>query len=182
MVYVYNFLTKWNILLCGDKCIIEGDDDIQRQVKSLYCAANKLRGTFDQCSPAVKTLYFVPIACQCMLANCGASTRRLVWSAYVLDMTVPIELCITYPEMWVFAHTRLAIVSGSSMPCWETTCTDFLCDAHLHPTFVFDRFKCLMLFTNLHFSSIIQRSCMVETKCSCCQKYVDTVYTPGIKK
>jgi len=30
------------------------DDDIRRQVKSLYCAANKLRGTFDQCSPAVK--------------------------------------------------------------------------------------------------------------------------------
>jgi len=29
------------------------DDDILRQVKSLYCAANKLRGTFDQCSPAV---------------------------------------------------------------------------------------------------------------------------------
>jgi len=23
-------------------------------VKSLYCAANKLRGTFDQCSPAIK--------------------------------------------------------------------------------------------------------------------------------
>jgi len=33
---------------------LKDDDDIQRQVKSLYCAANKLRGTFDQCSPAVK--------------------------------------------------------------------------------------------------------------------------------
>ena len=53
-------------------------DDIQRQVKSLYCAANKLRGPFDQCSPAVKTLYFVPIALQCMLASCGANTHRLV--------------------------------------------------------------------------------------------------------
>jgi len=54
------------------------DDDIQRQVKLLQCATNKLRGTFDQCSPAVETLYFVPIACQCMLANCGANTRRPV--------------------------------------------------------------------------------------------------------
>jgi len=36
-----------------------------------------------------------------------------------------------------------------------------------HPTFLFDRFKCLMLFTNLHFSSIIQHSCM-EKKCSGC--------------
>ena len=49
---------------------------MQRQVKSLYCAANKLRGTFDQCSPAVKNTYFVPIACQRMLASCGADTRR----------------------------------------------------------------------------------------------------------
>jgi len=44
--------------------------------KAMYCAANKLRGTFDQCSPAVKTLYFVPIACQCVLANCAANARR----------------------------------------------------------------------------------------------------------
>ena len=109
----------------------------------------------------------MPIACQCMLANCGANTRRLVWSTYVLHITMPIDLCITYPEMLVFAHIRLAIVSGPLMPCWETTCIDFLCDAHLHPTFLFNRFKCLMLFTNLRYSSIIQHSCM-ETKCSSC--------------
>ena len=40
---------------------LKDDDNIQRQVKSLYCAANKLRGTFTasttfgQCSPAEKT-------------------------------------------------------------------------------------------------------------------------------
>ena len=34
--------------------------------------------------------------------------------------------------------------------------------------FFFVRFKCLMLFTNLHFSSIIQSSCMMETSCSSC--------------
>ena len=39
-----------------------------------------------------------------------------VWSAYALHITMPIELCITYPEMSVFAHTRLAIVSGPLMP------------------------------------------------------------------
>ena len=44
-----------------------------------------------------KTLYFVPIACQCMLANSGANTRRLV-SAYVLHITMPIELCINIPR------------------------------------------------------------------------------------
>ena len=45
------------------------------------------------------TLYIVPIACQCMLANCGANTRRLMRSDYVLHITMPIELRITYPEM-----------------------------------------------------------------------------------
>ena len=114
-----------------------------------------------------KTLYFVPIACQCILANCDANTRRPVWSAYVLHITMLIELCITFPEMLVFAHTRLAIVSVPLMPWGETTCMDFLCDAHLHATFLSDSFKCLMLVTNLHFSSIIQHSCM-ETKCSSC--------------
>ena len=37
---------------------LKDDDDIQRQVKSLYCAANKLRGTFHQCTPAVKNTLF----------------------------------------------------------------------------------------------------------------------------
>ena len=37
---------------------LKDDDDIQGQVKSLYCAANKLRGTFDQCTPALKNTLF----------------------------------------------------------------------------------------------------------------------------
>jgi len=42
-------------------------------------------------------------------------------------------------------------------------------DAYLHPTFCSIASNVLMLFTNLHFSSIIQRSCMMETnKCSSC--------------
>jgi len=36
-------------------------------VKSLYCAANKLRGTFDQCSPAVKN---TPFRAYCMANVC----------------------------------------------------------------------------------------------------------------
>jgi len=149
---------------------------IFRDKRNHYCAANKLRGTFDQCSPAVKNTLFraycMPMY-PCQLWSKYTQTR---WSAYVLHITMPIELWITYPEMLVFAHTRLATVSGPLMPCWETTCIDFLYDAHLHPTFLFDRFKCLMLFTNLHFSSIIQRSCMVETECSSCS-WVASVFT-----
>ena len=56
-------------------------DDIQRQVKSLYCAANKLRGPFDQCSPAVKTLfraYCTPMyACQLWSKHTQTSMKRL---------------------------------------------------------------------------------------------------------
>jgi len=34
--------------------------------------------------------------------------------------------------------------------------------------FSFVRFKCLMISTNLHSSSVIQSSCMMETNCSSC--------------
>jgi len=61
---------------------LKHDSDIQRQVKSPYCVANKLRDTFDQCSPAVKQHYFVHIACQCMLATCGANTHRLFYEGF----------------------------------------------------------------------------------------------------
>ena len=42
-------------------------------------------------------------------------------------------------------------------------CNNFLYDAHLYLTFLSDHFKCLMLFTNLRFSSIFQRCCMIAT-------------------
>ena len=61
---------------------LKDDDDIQRQVKSLYCAANKLRGTFDQCSPAVKNTLFraycMPMyACQLWRKYTQTSMKRL---------------------------------------------------------------------------------------------------------
>jgi len=68
-------------------------------------------------------------------------------------------------NFYKFPHNRLAIVTEPLMPCWETIWIAFSYDAHLHPTFLFNRFKCLMLFTN-QFSSLIQCSCMMQTKCS----------------
>jgi len=80
--------------------------------------------------------------------------------------------CLTnyalHTQKLAFAHTKLTIVSGPLMLRWETTCIDCLCDAHLHPTFLFDRFKGLLLFTKLDFCSIFQRSCMMETECISC--------------
>jgi len=61
---------------------LKDDDDIQRQVKSLYCAANKLRGTFDQCTPAVKNTLFraycMPMyACQLWSKHMQTTMKRL---------------------------------------------------------------------------------------------------------
>ena len=50
---------------------------------------------------------------------------------------------------------------------WEIICTASCNVVHLHLTLLPYLFKCLMLFTNLHFSSIIQHSCM-ENKWSSC--------------
>ena len=76
---------------------------------------------------------------------------------------------------------------GNSLSCYGSTtqpsgyplCQNLWClaekqfvsivlyDVHLHLTFSFDCFKCLMLFANLHFSS--QSSCVMETNCSSCR-------------
>jgi len=55
-------------------------DDVQRQVKSLSCVANKLRGTFAQCSPAAKNTLFRAycMVMYSMLANCEETAQRLV--------------------------------------------------------------------------------------------------------
>ena len=108
-----------------DKCIIEGWWWYSETSEITILCSKQTQRHFWSVHSCSKTLYFVPIACKCMLANCGANTRRPVWSAYVLHITMPIELCITYPEMLVFTHTRLAIVLEPLMPCWETTCIDF---------------------------------------------------------
>ena len=61
---------------------LKDDEDIQRQMKSLYCAANKLRGTFGQCSSAVKSTLFPAYcmsmcACQLWSKYTQASMKRL---------------------------------------------------------------------------------------------------------
>jgi len=75
-VQLFDQVKYFDVLL---NAALKDDDDIQRQLKSLYCAVNKLRGTFDQYFPAVKNTLF---RAYCMpiyaVANCGANTHRLV--------------------------------------------------------------------------------------------------------
>ena len=40
------------------QCSLKDDADIQRQIKSLYCAANRLRTTFHKCSTPVKNILY----------------------------------------------------------------------------------------------------------------------------
>ena len=147
---------------------IPGCAPVQRQVKSLYCAANKLRGTFDQCSTAVKNALF--------RAYCMPTYACQLWSKYM--QTSMKLLRAAYNNAYRIMHyipRNLSVRPHQVSHCVKTfdavlrnNLYRFFKDAHLHPTFLFDRFKCLMLFTNLRFFSIIQRSCMVETKCSSC--------------
>jgi len=70
-------------------------------VKSLYCAANKLRGTFDQCSPAVKNTPF--------RAYCMAMYACQSWSKYT--QTSMKRLRAAYNNAYRIMHYILRIVS-----------------------------------------------------------------------
>jgi len=56
------------------KLIMKDGCDIKRQMKSLYCVANMLPGTFNQCSPAVKNTIF--------RAYCMPMYPCQLWSKY----------------------------------------------------------------------------------------------------
>ena len=95
---------------------LKDDDDIQRQVKSLYCAANKLRGTFDQCSTAVK--------CTLFRAYCMPLYPCQLWSKYT--QTSMKHLRAAYNNAYRIMHyiprnvsvrPHQAIVSRPLMPC-----------------------------------------------------------------
>jgi len=67
-----------------------------------------------------------------------------LWKSRKNDTAPALKLLfmnMAYPEMQVLAQTRLAITSGPSMPCRETSCIDFLYDACLYLTFLFNRFN-----------------------------------------
>ena len=76
------FLNQVKYLGVWINASLKDDDDIQRQAKSLYCATNKLRGTFDQCTAAVKNTLFraycMPMyVCQLWSKYTQTSMKRL---------------------------------------------------------------------------------------------------------
>ena len=103
---------------------------IQRQVKSLYCAANKLRGTFDQCSPAVKNMLFCAycMPMYCMLINYGANTKclRAMYNAYWIMHYISRNVTVRPHQV---SHCVRTLDAWLRNNLWR-----FLYDAHLHPT------------------------------------------------
>jgi len=106
------FIIFWpsEIPCCVDTCVTERCWWYSEASEiAVYHAENKLRGAFGQCSPAVKNTLFpaysMPIHA-CQLWSKYTQTKCLR-AAYVM----PSQLCIIYPEMQVFAHTKLVIVS-----------------------------------------------------------------------
>jgi len=114
---------------------LKEDDDIQRPVKSLYCAANKLKGTFDQCSPAVENTLF--------RAYCMTMYACQLWSKYT--QTSMKRLRAAYNNSYRIMHhipRNVSVRPHQVSHCVRTfdallrkICIDFLYDAHLHPTF-----------------------------------------------
>jgi len=77
---------------------LKDDNDIQRQVKSFCCAANKLRGTFTQCTTAVKNACFMSISCSVYLPIVE-EIYSLVLNASALPTRTSTETCMTRPQM-----------------------------------------------------------------------------------
>jgi len=133
----------------------------------VHCAENKLRGTFDQCTPAVKNTLFraycMPVyACQLWNKYTQTSMKRLCAAynnAYRIMHYIPRNVSIRSHQVSHCVTTFDAMLRNNLYRFFIrcTSSSNFLCD----------RFKCLMLVANLHFSSIIQHSCM-ENKCSSC--------------
>jgi len=87
---------------------------------------------------------FFSISCQCMLANCDANT------IYALHRSLHAQKCSLSIRPHQASHCVMTFDAFLRIFCTAS------CNVvHLHLTFLFDHFKCLMLFTNLRFSSII---------------------------
>ena len=103
---------------------------MQRQVKLLYCAANKLRVAFAHCFTAVENTLshaHAIYACQvwCWYAHSRSKLHRVSLSNF----------CIESPVTWVFADTTPLISSGQFIICIEPMYMPMLNNEHRHPTF-----------------------------------------------
>ena len=114
---------------------LQNDDDIQRQVKSLYCAANKLKEPLLSAQLQWKTLHSVPIACQYVLTNSGANKQTSMKRLQVVHNNA-FRIMHHIPRNAMLNHTRLTTMSGTLMRCLETSCLAFFIDVNLYIIYI----------------------------------------------
>ena len=133
---------------------LKDGDDIQRQVKSLYCAANKLRGTFDQCTPAVKNTLFraccmAMYACQlwCKYTQTSMNRLRAAYnSAYRIVDYIPRNVS-DRPHQVTHCVRSFDAMLRNNLYRFFIQCTS-------SPNFFIRSHQMSDAFTNLHFPQI----------------------------
>jgi len=108
---------------------LSDDENIQRQLRYQYCAANKLRASFSRCSNAVKTYFFVPFVRPCMHHNYGVISGSNACRDCVWHITLDAELYTTCPGERVLVASRFNVTFLPLRLCYENTRTCFSKDA-----------------------------------------------------
>ena len=81
-----------------DCASLKDDDNIQRQVKLLYCTANKLKRTLTQSSPVVNTFF---------LACCMTIYACQLWNKYTQTSMQRLRVAYNFPtELSISLHTQ----------------------------------------------------------------------------
>ena len=80
---------------------LSNDKDIQRQLRYQYCTANKLRGSFSQCSNVVENGLFRSFSHPCMHYNYGVVSESHACRNCVWPMILAAELYTTFRGEWV---------------------------------------------------------------------------------
>jgi len=133
---------------------LKDDGDIQRQMKLLYCVANKLRGTFDQALLQQKTLfhaYYRPMyACPLWSKYTQASMKRLHTAynnAYRIRHYIPRNVSVC-PHQVSHCVTPFDALLRNNLYCFFQHCESSY-------NFFIRSLQMSDAFTNLCFSLII---------------------------
>ena len=151
-----------------DKCITEEWWWYSKASEIITLCSKQTQRHFWSVLSCSKKHYYLLVACQFMLANCGANTHKPVWSAYLLRITNAYRIMHHIPKNVSVRPHQVNHCVKTFDAMLRNNLYRFFKRCASSSNFSFVRFKCLMISTNLHSSSIIQSSCMMETNCRSC--------------
>ena len=129
---------------------LKDDNDTQSQVASLHCVANKLRGTFAQCSAAVKSTVWCKLHAntylhlRCRNAKSGTDTP-FAYNPYWIFQNIQRNTRVHAHQVSYFVRTSDSLIRNNLYAFVVTRCA-----SSLHETYLSAHFNCLTLFTNVH--------------------------------